>query len=63
MNCTVGNDAIIGDDCKVGECSAIGFKAVLEPGTIVPSGKYVPPKTRWGGNPAKFIGPVEDEHH
>jgi carbonic anhydrase/acetyltransferase-like protein (isoleucine patch superfamily) len=62
VSCRVSADAVIGDDVRIGEGSIIGKGAVLENGTVVPAGKIVPEKTRWGGNPAQYLGPAEEHH-
>ena len=62
-SCIVHTGAQIGDECVVGEGSIIGYGAQLEKGTVIPPNKIVPEKTRWGGNPARYLGPAEEEHH
>jgi len=63
VNCRVGDKVVINDECKIGDGAMVEDGAVLEKGTVIPSGKLVPSETRWGGNPAKFMGVVEEEHH
>jgi carbonic anhydrase/acetyltransferase-like protein (isoleucine patch superfamily) len=62
-SCVVEDRVTIGDDCKIGEGAIVEDGAVLEKGTIVPAGKRVPTETKWGGNPAKYLGPAHDDHH
>ena len=62
-NCRVESKAVIGDDCRIGEGAIVESGAVLEKGTIIPAGRLVPKETRWGGNPAKFLGAAHSDHH
>lgn len=62
-SCRIGRGAVIGDDCKISEGAIVESGAVLEQGTVVPAGRLVPKDTRWGGNPAKYLGVVDHDHH
>ena len=54
----IGNHVFIGARCIIGKGITIGEKSIVAAGSVVT--KNIPPKEMWGGNPAKFIKPIED---
>ena len=60
--CVVEPDAVIGERAVVGRGALVEAGAVVGDDTVVPPGRRVPAKEIWRGNPATFVGVVEEGH-
>lgn len=56
----VGEGAVVGDRAVLMPGVEIGAGAEIRPMALVTAGTRVPPGTRWGGVPARPLGPVAD---
>ena len=50
----------VGYNTVIMEGARIGDGVILDPNSVVPPGRIIPPNQHWGGNPIKFIRDVED---
>ena len=59
-SCELGKDVFVGYNTVIMEGSRIGDGVILDPNSVVPPGRIIPPMQHWGGNPIQYIRDVED---
>lgn len=59
--CTVDDKSVVGDGCVIMEGALVDREAMLEPGSVLPSGARVPTHEVYGGNPATFVRKLSKE--
>lgn len=60
-SCRIEDLVEIGDKCVIGEGAVVESNVILEAGTVVPAYSRIPSGQRWGGNPAQYIGDLDEE--
>jgi len=59
--CTIKGKSYIGPGCKILEGAIVEELCILEPGTVVERGQFIPKRQVWGGNPARFVRDLHEE--